>query len=36
MKREMEILIAEVADEFEMNETCSTMKSYLRVREKWP
>ena len=35
MKTEMECLISEVSDELKRDETCSTMKSYLRVKEKW-
>ena len=35
MKREMECLILEVSDELTMDQPCSTMKSYLRIKDKW-
>ena len=35
MKMEMDCLIPEVADDLTMDQPCSTLKSYLRVKEKW-
>ena len=35
MQKEMDRLISEVAEELEMDQPCSTMKSYMRVRGKW-
>ena len=35
MKREMECLILEISDELTMDQPCSTLKSYMRVKQKW-
>ena len=35
MNKEMERLISDIADELAMNETCSAMKSYLRLQDRW-
>ena len=35
MQKEMDCLVLEVAEELAMDKPCSTMKSYIRVRERW-
>ena len=35
LKKEMECLVSEIADELAMDQPCSISKSYLRVRERW-